>query len=169
VKQLLLGAGNSRVKQLRAGTDLWSDLVTVDIDPDSEADIIHDLNVLPYVFAEDGEFDEIHAYQIMEHLGTQGDWRFFFAQFAELHRMLCDGGHLFIAVPSMTSPWLWGDPGHTRALPLEAFSFLCQAHYEQVGKTSSTDYRHVWSGNLPVVWSQDEGGVLSVILKKVAT
>lgn len=167
MKQLLLGAGNDRARRLHAGSDKWTDLITVDIDPDCGADVLHDLNALPYPFA-DAEFDEIHGYEILEHLGAQGDWRFFFGQFTELHRMLCDGGHIFISVPSMQSPWVWGDPGHTRALPLEAFHWLSQGHYAQVGKTTATDYRHVWKGNLPIAWHQDDGASLYVILRKEA-
>jgi hypothetical protein len=166
MKQLLLGCGNSRAKHMHAGQSEWSDLVTVDIDPDCGADIIHDLGTLPYPF-DDAEFDEIHAYEVLEHVGTQGDWRFFFAQFSELHRILCGKGYVFISVPSLQSEWLWGDPGHTRALPLAAFSWLAQAHYEQVGKTACTDYRHAWRGNLVTQAHSDDGSSLRLVLQKV--
>lgn len=164
--QLLLGCGNSRRKQMHAGNPDWDDFVTVDIDPDCGADVIHDLGALPYPFG-DSEFDEIHAYEVLEHVGAQGDWRFFFAQFTELHRILCADGHIFISVPSLKSEWLWGDPGHTRALPLATFSWLAQAHYEQVGKTAATDYRSVWKGNLVTQAHADDGSSLRLVLQKV--
>lgn len=166
MKQLLLGCGNSREKRMHAGVPDWRDLVTVDIDPGCGADVLHDLNDMPYPF-DDGAFDEIHAYEILEHTGMQGAWRFFFAQFSELHRMLCDGGYLFVTVPSLQSPWLWGDPGHTRALSLGTFLFLSQAHYAEVGKTMSTDYRHVWRGNLVIEAHHDDGSTLRLALRKV--
>lgn len=167
MKCLLIGCGNSRTKRMALdGSDVWGELVTLDIDPSTGCDIVHDLDVLPYPLA-DNDFDEIHCYEVLEHVGRQGDWRGFFAQFTELHRALKPGGHIFLSVPSPGSPWVWGDPGHTRALPEAAFHFLAQKHYAQVGKTSCTDYRPWWKGDLEIVGTQDENGSLCLALRKV--
>jgi SAM-dependent methyltransferase len=165
-RQLLLGCGNSREKRMGVDNDEgWGDLVTLDIDPSTGCDVVHDLDALPYPFR-DAEFDEIYAFEVLEHCGRQGDWRFFFAQFSELHRVLKPGGYIFLSVPSMDSPWLWGDPGHTRALPVGAFNFLAQKHYAQVGTTSCTDYRPWWRGDLEIAGSQDGDGSLRIALVK---
>jgi len=169
MKCLLAGCGNSREKRLGLnGNAQWGELVTLDVDMTCKPDVVHDLNYLPYPFA-DAEFDEVHLYEVLEHVGTQGDWRFFFRQFAEFHRILKDGGRVYITVPSMTSPWLWGDPGHTRALPEGAFYFLSQKHYEQVGTTACTDYRAIWKGNFEIEGKQETDYSLALVLRKAAT
>jgi SAM-dependent methyltransferase len=147
-RELLIGCGNNRNKRLSAAgeTAEWSNLTTLDIDPSCNPDVVHDLTVLPLPF-KDGEFDEIHAYECLEHTGQQGDWKFFFAQFYEFWRILKHGGILCATVPMWDSPWAWGDPGHTRCIPKESLIFLNQQEYVQVGETSITDYRPVWKGD----------------------
>lgn len=168
MKELVLGAGNLKTKVLffaNKGRE-YENPVFVDIDPGCNPTVIHDLNKIPYPFA-DGEFDEIHAYEILEHLGTQGDWRFFFDQFGELHRILKDGGYIFISVPDGRGPTAWVDPGHTRAFPSSIFGFLDQSMYEeQVGKTCIADYRHYWKKNLKYMQYEEKDNRVYVILKK---
>ena len=152
MKALLLGCGNSR-RRVIDPTGVhpeWDELVTLDIDPDCGADVVFDLDYLSTYLQlpfEDGEFDEIHAYEVLEHVGRKGDWRGFFNEFAEYHRVLKRGGHMVVTCPRWDSPWAWGDPGHTRVLSEHTFAFLSQANYEQVGSTAMTDYRGVWKGN----------------------
>ncbi len=128
----------------------WECLTTLDHEPTHNPDIVHDLNNLPYPFG-DEEFDEIHAYEVLEHCGTQGDWRFFFAQWAEFHRILKDGGFFVGTVPLPDSIWAWGDPSHTRVIPLVQLGFLSQSHYGGVGITTSSDFRSHWRGNFELV------------------
>lgn len=163
---LLIGCGNSRERRLGLnGEAEWGELVTLDSDPSCNPDVVHDLNQLPYPLP-DGDFDEIHAYEVLEHVGTQGDWKFFFGQFSEFYRALKPGGRIYLTVPALDSPWLWGDPGHTRALPEAAFHFLSQKHYAQVGSTSCTDYRPWWRGNFEIEGVQRGDGSLAMALVK---
>lgn len=152
MRELLIGAGNARRKKLfRDGDPEWHDLVTLDIDPDCGADVLWDLNERPLPFV-DGEFDEIHAYEVLEHVGRQGDWREFFAEFSEYHRILKLGGLLIASVPRWDSPWAWGDPGHTRVISTHTLSFLDQEHIaREVGVTAMTDYRAIWTGDFRLV------------------
>lgn len=157
--QLLIGCGNSRVRKLGFddGHDGYTALTTMDHDPNCGADVIHDLDQYPWPFADDS-FDEIGAFCVLEHLGTQGDYRSFFALFAEIYRVLKPGGHLFAICPSRHSAWAWGDPSHTRLIQPETLVFLDQTEYtRQVGKTSMTDFRWLWSGDFEVVASEDDG------------
>lgn len=148
--ELLLGCGNDRRKKVTFPEipDEWSiDLITLDIDETCGAKVIHDLNNLPYPF-DDDMFHEIHAYEVLEHCGTQGDYRFFFDQFAELHRILKPGGWLVGTCPMWDSPWAWGDPGHTRIISPESLTFLSQDQYEiQVGNNAMTDYRYCYEAD----------------------
>jgi len=156
--ELLLGCGNSREKKVTFD-DIpkeWSkDLITLDWDDTCKADVVHDLNILPYPF-DDNMFDEIHAYEVLEHCGTQGDFRFFFNQFSEFHRILKPGGYMIGTCPHWDSPWAWGDPGHTRIISPESLIFLNQASYTgQVGKTAITDYRYCYEADFEPIGRHD--------------
>src|ERR1700760_2663386 len=74
-------------------------------------------------------WDEIHAYEVLEHLGQLGDAHSFLAHFSELWRLLKPNGYLCATVPSRYSPWLWGDPSHRRAIVPESLVFLDQEQY----------------------------------------
>lgn len=156
--ELLLGCGNRRDKILSQPEDpAWHNLTTLDIDPQSSPDVIWDLNSLPLPFAT-AQFDELHFYEVLEHLGRQGDWRAFFAEWNEYWRILKPGGYLYASVPAARSIWAWGDPGHTRIITQETLVFLSQRQYqEQVGNTPMSDYRHVYHGDFEVVFMETQG------------
>lgn len=166
MKELLIGCGSSRRKQVYVpGGEDWHNLVTLDINPDHKPDIVWDLNSIPLPFP-DNEFSEIHAYEVLEHVGSQGDYRFFFAQFEEFHRILIPGGKLFATVPAPTSPWAWGDPSHTRIFPKEWLTFLRQASYgEQVGKTSMSDFRNIYRADFEIRLAQEQNDTLYFIIE----
>jgi hypothetical protein len=167
-RELLVGCGSRRTKIVFTedmGED-FQNLTTLDLFDTHNPDVIHDLEVLPYPF-EDDSFDEIHAYEVLEHTGKQGDWRFFFAQFAEFYRILKPNGYLAGTSPYFATNWAWGDPGHTRIISNECFVFLDQTEYiKQVGKTPMTDYRGVWKGDFErMACVVDKGGTLLYLLK----
>ena len=151
-RELLLGCGNRKGKRvwLEKGNPEWVNVTTLDVDPAVSPDVLFDLNKLgaeklPF---DDNTFDEIHAYDVLEHIGTQGDWKAFFDQFYEFWRVLKPDGLMFACVPHWESSWAWADPGHTRVMPPEMLCFLDQKQYEaQVGKTPMTDYRFYWKGD----------------------
>lgn len=136
--ELLIGSGN-RHEKVWGGAD-WRRLVTLDIDPGVKPDVVHDLNDLPLPF-DDGQFDEIHCVDVLEHTGRQGDWRFFFAQWDDFWRVLRPGGTFNCVAPRCDSVWAWGDPGHTRVILEEQLTYLVRPYYAQVGQTPMTDYR----------------------------
>lgn len=157
-RELLLGCGNNREKKLWVHDRTeWSDLTTLDVDEACGPDVVWDLNRVDLPF-QDRLFDEVHAYEVLEHLGRQGDYESFFATFREIHRILKPGGFFFATVPWWESVWAWADPGHTRVIPPEMLVFLDQRAYEeQVGVTEMSDYRRVWKGDLRTVMSERQG------------
>lgn len=150
--ELLLGAGTRRNKilTLEGRSQEWTDLVTLDFNADHNPDVVHDLNVFPWPFA-DNSFDEVHAYELLEHLGQQGDFKRFFQDFSEIWRVLKPDGVLCGTSPMWASPWAWGDPGHTRVISLESFTYLRQPEYDQVGRTAMTDYRFCYEADFDII------------------
>lgn len=165
--ELLIGCGNSRTKRLdMQKNNTWKNLVTLDIDPSCNPDVVHDLDVFPYPF-EDETFEEIHAYEVLEHCGQQGDWQYFFRQFAEFWRILKPGGRMLCTVPMWDTEWAWGDPGHRRVITPGSLVFLDQSAYtEQLGKTAMTDYRQTWKHNFRCEAAQETNGQYCFVLVK---
>jgi SAM-dependent methyltransferase len=147
---ILLGAGNGRERVINVNDRKgWEgqELVTLDIDPSAKPDIVWDLNKTPWPF-EDNSADEIHAYEVFEHLGQQGDVESFFATFYECWRILKPNGKLACTVPMWNSLWAFSDPGHRRIISVGTLAFLSLDQYHlQVGKTPMADYRSIWKGD----------------------
>jgi SAM-dependent methyltransferase len=160
MSELLIGCGHKETWTKWLGMNKekeWKDLTTLDINPNVGADVVHDLEEVPYPFP-DNHFDEIHAYEVLEHLGRQGDWRSFFKHFSEFYRILKPSGLVLATVPHWQGVWAWSDPGHTRILTEATLIFLSQTEYlRQQGKTHMTDYREWWKGDFNLVYSVVEG------------
>lgn len=167
-RELLIGAGSRREKaiQFDAIPPVFQNVTTLDVFAEHAPDVVHDLNVLPYPF-EYAAFDEIHAYEVLEHCGTQGDYRFFFAQFSEFWRILKPAGYFCASVPLWDNEWAWGDPGHTRIIAPKSLMFLEQDFYrEQVGKTAASDYRPVYKADFRTIAMRESGPQLFFVLQK---
>lgn len=171
MKELLLGCGNSRLKRFapsRSAALNFQDVLTVDNDPRSKPDITWDLNVTPWPFARDDEFDEVHAYEVLEHLGQQGDFISYFRVFSEIWRVLKPDGFLCASTPSMGSRWAWGDPGHTRIVSPETLTFLDQTEYaKQVGVTAMSDYRYWYKADFQLTGHKDDGEAFMFIAQAI--
>jgi len=116
----------------------------VDINPKCNPRIVHDLEVFPWPLPT-GYFNEIHAYEVLEHLGTVGDYKFFFQLWRQMWDLLAPDGVVAASTPWWQSVWAWQDPGHKRVYSTELFVYLNQDEYaSQIGRTSMTDYREFW-------------------------
>lgn len=145
----------------------WHDLITLDMNADHDPDVVHDLSDIPLPFP-DSSMDEIHAYEVMEHVGRQGDWRFFFRQWSDFWRILKPGGFFCGTSPMPTSTWAWGDPGHTRIVSRESFVFLNQPQYDkQIGLTPMSDYRFCYQADFEPEHLEDRGGTFIYILRAI--
>lgn len=165
--ELLLGCGRSRIKKLHLSDHPeWEGLITIDNNRDVNPDIYNDLwnRQLPFTF---NTVDEIHAYEVLEHVGTQGDYEFFFEQFTNFWDVLKPDGHMLITVPLPTSVWAWGDPSHTRVLPKENFMFLHQPYYEGVKTSPMSDFRYIYKADFDIIHMKEEGECLQIVLKAI--
>lgn len=169
MRELLLGCGSRTIKDIYLPDrgSAFDDVVRLDVNSDHKPDIVWDLTKHPLPF-KDEEFDEIHAYDVLEHLAYQGDFKFFFKEFTEYHRILKMDGLFFASCPSLSSPWAWGDPSHKRIISKESLVYLVQEKYEkQVGVTKMSDFRNIYKVNFKVIHAQDKDGTFYFILKKV--
>lgn len=182
--ELLIGCGSRREKLISSPEHpKWENLVTCDNNVRHNPDFYCDLTWIPLEFRqinEDGElrypghsidtnsFDEIHAYEVLEHTGKQGDYEFFFGQFSEFWRILKPGGFLCATVPSWKSEWAWGDPSHTRIITPGTLVFLSQKEYQrQVGVTAMSDFRYLYKADFDIVHSTCDDNVHSFVLRAV--
>jgi hypothetical protein len=167
--ELLIGCGSNKAKQLRCDDSHdWSNLTTLDVNPDHKPDMVWDLmvpGVLPYEWV--NKFDEIHAYEVLEHLGQQGDYRLFFEQFTAFHRALKPGGHFLATCPSRHSVWALGDPSHSRIMQKEQLVFLRQSSYEAVGHTAISDFRSIYKADFEIVSVTENQDVFHFVLKAI--
>lgn len=167
--ELLIGCGNNKSKKVTfdAIPAHWTELTTLDIDEAARPDVVHDLEDLPLPF-DDDMFDEIHAYEVLEHTGQQGDWRFFFNQFYEFWRILKPGGYLIGTCPMWDSMWAWGDPGHKRIINEGSLVFLSQKEYRvQVGNSAMTDYRAYWDGDFDLIAKHEDGDTFGFVIQAI--
>ena len=166
--ELLIGSGSSRDRRVAIDNRReWACLTTLDQNEDHHPDVVHDLEELPYPFPDD-TFDEVHAYEILEHIGQQGDFRTFFAQFSEIWRILKPGGFLAATCPSYRSMWAWGDPSHRRVITSGSLVFLDQGEYvKQIGKTAMSDFRFCYRADFEVVSVQEDAQNLVFVIRAI--
>lgn len=166
--ELLIGCGSTRDRRLAVnGQRDWTRLVTLDSNPDHHPDVVFDLQSDTWPFEPD-TFDEVHAYEVLEHLGRQGDAPSFFETFYQAWRVLKPGGFLAATCPSYRSMWAWGDPSHTRVLTSGSLVFLDQEQYQiQVGKTAMSDFRWLWKADFRTVWLEEDADKFCFVLQAV--
>ena len=166
-RSLLIGCGNSRIKKVFFVTsrDWTGELTTLDMNPNCGADVVHDLEQRPLPFPDD-TFDEIGAYDVLEHIGKQGDWRGYFDEMAEYWRILKPGGYFGISVP--INEEMTADPGHTRFFGVNHFGFLTQDFYQHCIDRDQpiTDYRWYWKKNFKIAFGEKSDHHIGVILQK---
>lgn len=108
---------SGNVLDLGCGRRKLPGAVGIDINPESDADIIHDLNVVPYPFPEN-QFDVVLCLDILEHLDN------IVRVMEEVHRISRPGARIEIHVPSLSSAARHVDPTHRHAFTSRSFDYF---------------------------------------------
>jgi SAM-dependent methyltransferase len=118
-------SGPGTVLDVGCGSAKAPGAVGLDISADTQADVVHDLDVLPYPF-EDSSFDQVLMQDVLEHVRDP------IRVVEELHRLLRPGGLLQLRTPHFSSALAYGDPSHHHYFSALAIRSLAQpgfAHY----------------------------------------
>jgi SAM-dependent methyltransferase len=105
-----------KILDVGCGQNKFPGAIGIDANPRSHADVIHDLGVFPYPFAND-EFDEIVCRHVIEHVPDVLGF------VSELHRITKPGGRLKIVTPHYSNPDWATDPTHRNHF--NSYSFTC--------------------------------------------
>jgi SAM-dependent methyltransferase len=109
-------ATGKKILDVGCGVNKHPGAIGMDINPRTDADVIHDAGVVPYPFADD-EFDEIISRHTIEHVPDV------MAFISELHRITKAGGRIRLVTPHYTNPDWPTDPTHRNLL--NSYSFNC--------------------------------------------
>ena len=115
MRRLDVGAGAMR-------EDGWE---TLDKSDAYEPDHNHDITQLPWPF-EDGTFAEVKCVHVLEHI----DRNLLVPVMNELHRIIEDGGKLFIEAPVAPHWKAFADPTHVSFLVPQTFLYFADASME---------------------------------------
>jgi SAM-dependent methyltransferase len=109
------------VLNLGCGRKHRAGAVNLDRTPASNPDVVHDLDVTPWPFA-DNRFDQVYAFDVIEHLADV------VAAMEELHRICRNGASIEISVPHFSSGNAFTDPTHRHFFSRFSFDYFDNSH-----------------------------------------
>jgi SAM-dependent methyltransferase len=112
-----VGAAARRVLDIGCGVNKVPGAIGMDANSRTDADVIHDLDNLPYPFADD-QFDEVIGRHVIEHVRDP------LAVMIELHRITSHGGLVRLVAPHWTNPDWATDLTHRNHLNSYSFRNL---------------------------------------------
>lgn len=121
----------TKILDLGCGPNKLEGAIGVDIRPGLGIDVVHNLNVYPWPFA-NNEFDLIHASHILEHLEDM------VRAVEEIHRITKPGGLVRVLMPHFSSSDFFTDPTHKHPVSSRSFDYfvertdLCRFNYSKV-------------------------------------
>lgn len=119
--------GEPTILELGCGNNKTAGAVGVDFNPNSAADIIHDLNVFPWPL-KSNSFDRVICRHVLEHLDD------IIKAMAEIYRVCRDEGIVEIISPHFSSARSWDDPTHRHSFTLKTFDFFSKNHSYKGGE-----------------------------------
>lgn len=125
--------GPGKVLDLGCGDRKYPGSVGVDLSADTQADIVHDLNVVPWPLGDD-QFDQVLMQDVIEHVKNP------YAVMAEVHRVCRPGATVQLRTPHFSSVLAFSDPTHlhylselgVRALANPGFDHYSGVRYEVI-------------------------------------
>ena len=105
-----------QILDVGCGRNKYPGAIGIDSNPRADADVIHDLGVLPYPFP-DNEFDLIICRHVIEHVPDVMSF------VSELHRITKQGAVIKIVTPHYSNPDWATDPTHRNHF--NSYSFTC--------------------------------------------
>ena len=124
----LVPRGGGAVLDVGCGSSKFPGAVGLDISPDTEADIVADLDDFPYPIESDS-FDEILCQDVIEHVASPVQ------TMTELHRIGRPGARVLIRTPHFSSVLAYSDPTHRHYFGRIAIESLAEprfAHYTAI-------------------------------------
>jgi SAM-dependent methyltransferase len=106
-----------RILDVGCGMKKRMGAIGIDVNPRSDADIVHDLNVTPYPFASN-YFDEIWCDNVVEHLDN------IVKVVSELHRIAKPSAKLTVIVPFYPHRQANTDPTHMHFFGVHSFDYF---------------------------------------------
>ncbi len=104
-----------------------AEVIGVDIDPESSADVIYDLNKLPWPFDND-EFHEVICQDILEHLEDLP------SVMREISRISKRGSIVKIRTPHYSSHYAYNNPTHRHYFGYYTFEYFCRRGFKVIKK-----------------------------------
>lgn len=106
---------------LGCGKKHFADHINLDVVQAVNPDIVHDLNIYPYPFA-DSRFDEIVVYDVIEHIGDVPSFM------REIWRLGRSGAKVIITTPHFSAANSYTDPTHQRHLGYFSLDYFTAGH-----------------------------------------
>lgn len=123
------------------GRAKWAGAIGLDHSTETDADVVHDLNVFPYPF-DDDSFDQIRCQDVIEHVDHP------LRLFEEIHRIGRPGARVHLRTPHFSSVLAYSDPTHQRALSAMGVRSLAEprfAHYTAARFTVVSIHIDMWA------------------------
>jgi len=108
---------DKKILDVGCGWNKMPGAIGIDSNAKTHADVIHDLGIIPYPFA-DSEFDEIICRHVIEHVPDV------MAFVTELYRIAKPGGRITIVTPHYSNPDWPTDPTHRNHLNSYSFNWF---------------------------------------------
>ena len=121
-------SGRGRILDVGCGNAKYPGAFGLDISPDTQADLVCDLNEHPYAL-EESSFDQILCQDVIEHVREPLKF------VSELHRIGTPGARIHIRTPHFSSLLAYGDVTHEHifsALAIRTFEESLFSHYLSV-------------------------------------
>jgi SAM-dependent methyltransferase len=124
-----------KILDLGCGKKKYPGSIGLDISPDTDADVIHDMNKTPYPF-EDNTFDFVYMDNIIEHVND------IIEVMEEVYRITKNGAKVKIIVPYFRSLYAFIDPTHKHFFTTMSFNYFEPGHkFNQLYKYSNAQFK----------------------------